>query len=178
MRFGNTLDDPRVYQPLNMYLQSLPKIQRSIIIKNLRKTNKELGNIPIDRAILNITIDDLTKMEMYINFVQDPEWDVIMPRLKMFRNSILLTDWDQVHWHKPQWSMLAAFHMYSYYVGKGKFNIIEKWLKYCFYQEDITPFRAQAKYEILLNKPNLRLVDFYNFIKNNISLNSLRCIGY
>ena len=177
MHFGNTLDDPRVYQPLNAYLQTLPKITRSSIIKNLRKTNKDLGNIPIDKAILNITINDFTKMEMYINFVKDPDWEVIMPRLKMFRNSILLKDFDQVHWHKPQWSMLMAFSMYSYHIGKNKFNIIEKWLNYC-YEGDLTIFRAEANYEILINKPHVRLEDFYNFIKKYITLNSLRCIGY
>ena len=70
-----------------------------------------------------------------------------------------------------------AFHMYNYYVGKSTFNVIEKWLNYCF-DGDLTRFRAEANYEILINKPKVRLVDFHNFIKKHFTLNSLRCIGY
>jgi len=178
MRFGNTLDDPRVYQQLDLYLQTLPKITRSSIIKNLRKTNKSLTNIPIDKAVLNITIDDFTKMEMYINFVDEPEWEVIMPRLKMFRNSILLKDYDQIHWHKPQWAMVIAFHQYSYYQGKGTFNAFEKGLNICYYNPSISEFRAIANYEILMRRTDLKLIDFYNYIKKYFTLNTLKCIGY
>ena len=84
-----------------------------------------------------------------------------------------------IYWHKPQWAMLMAFQQYSFYQGKSKFNAVEKGLGWCYDDTaTFTRFRATANYDILINKGNLKLIDFFNYIKKHFSLNTLKCIGY
>ena len=185
--FGNSLDQPGVYQPLVMYLQqTLPQLEFTRTIKNLKKINKSTYDINLSKLKLRDVLDansinDFIKIQIYTTFVPNPSWDEIAPRLKMFRNSILLQE-NTENWYKPQWLMYLSFVAYKHYLNKADFDVIRKGINLCFeyYPGPFDKNRTLMNYHLLFeaNSKPLKVSDFYNFMKKHFSLQLLQCIGY
>jgi hypothetical protein len=178
-KFGNNLDDPAVVQAFELYLNDLPPLEQKRITKGLRNVNKRFHEIsPVRINILDVLdLSDFSKIEMYINIVKTPRWNILVPHLKMFRNSILLQDYTR-HWHKPQWLMYLSFVMYKYYVKKSDFEVIRKGLQF-FDGTDIQRNKATLAY-VKLSQSNktLRVKDFYDYMNKYFTLETLELIGY
>ena len=185
--FGNSLDQPGVYQPLVMYLQqTLPRLEFTRTIKNLKKINKGTYDINLPKLKLRDVLDtnsinDFIKIQIYTTFVPNPSWDEIAPRLKMFRNSILLQE-NSENWYKPQWLMYLSFVAYKHYLNKSDFDVIRKGINLCFeyYPGPFDKNRTLMNYHLIFeaNPKPLKVSDFYNFMKKHFSLQLLQCIGY
>jgi hypothetical protein len=179
-KFGNSLDNPSVYQAFEAYVKTLSPLEQKRIILNLRKTNKTLhsGVSPSTITILDVLdCSDISKIEMYTSIVSSPQWDVIMPRLKMFRNSILLTDPPQ-HWHRPQWLLYLSFVMYTYYLGKSRFEVIGKGLHFFVGTQEQKNKATMEYIKLSASKHRLKLKDFYDYMNKYFVLRTLEMIGY
>ena len=179
-KFGTSIEDPRIYQPLKMYLQSLDPIEETRIIHPLRKTNKTLHTVMSSKKVnffSMLDFSDFVKIEMYINGTKNPTWNAIGPALKIFR--INLNNVEQ--WSRSQWLMYLTFVSYKHYVKKSESNIIKKGLDICFYEgpQKFERNRTLMNYILIFNsgKP-LRAIDFHNFMKKHFSTETLKCIGF
>ena len=127
------------------------------------------------------THNDFIKIQIYTTFVPNPSWDEIAPRLKMFRNSILLQE-NTENWYKPQWLMYLSFVAYKHYLNKSDFDVIRKGINLCFeyYPGPFDKNRTLMNYHLIFeaNPKPLKVSDFYNFMKKHFSLQLLQCIGY